>query len=77
MIVLSGAAAPLSKPSLSSAFSLMLLEAGCWLNGSKLQDNEQKKKVRPARTVNRMRFPVLPLTAFAQELRRLGGRAAQ
>jgi hypothetical protein len=51
--------------------------AGCWLNGSKLQDNEQKKKVRPARTVHRMRFPVLPLTAFAQELRRLGGRAAQ
>jgi hypothetical protein len=77
MIVLSGAAAPLSKPSLSSAFSLMLLEAGCWLNGSKLQENEAKKKVMRARSVDRMRSPVQLLTAFAQELRRLGGRAAQ
>jgi hypothetical protein len=34
-----------------------LPRVAAWLNGCKQQDNEQKKKVRPSRTVHRMRFP--------------------
>ncbi len=50
-----------------------LFEAGCWLNGSKLQENEAKKKV-PARILT---FLCTDLFSISQQMRLLGGRALQ
>ena len=54
----------------------MLLEAGCWLNGSKLQDMELKKKVFPHHRLFVM-FPLSCLFPITQQMRLLGGRAMQ
>jgi hypothetical protein len=54
---------------------LMLFKAGCWLNGSKLQENEAKKKVATCCFCSLLR--VLDLISILQQMRMLGGRAVQ
>jgi hypothetical protein len=61
----------------NDASFLMLLEAGCWLNGSKLQDIELKKKVFPRHMSVFVMFPSICLLAITQQMRLLGGRAMQ